>query len=106
MRTYGFYFFLCTFFFLVNIHSIILQIVRAWIGTMFGLYALKKVFSGSSDEAPVEKHAAVVQTSASTEENAIPSILSEEFEEWSKVPGNMKKWEDSLKDYDFSKMKA
>ena len=73
---------------------------------MFGLYAVKKLFSGSSDEAPVEKHAAVVQTSASTEENAIPSILSEEFEEWSKVPGNMKKWEDSLKDYDFSKMKA
>ena len=98
--------FYISFFFTNYTYKHILQIVLAWIGTMFGLYAVKKLFSGSSDEAPVEKHAAVVQTSASTEENAIPSILSEEFEEWSKVPGNMKKWEDSLKDYDFSKMKA
>jgi hypothetical protein len=73
---------------------------------MVGIYAVSKLFGGSSDNTPAETHAAVVQAPASSGENAIPSILDESFEEWSKVPGNMKKWEESLKDYDFSKMKA
>lgn len=67
---------------------------------MVGIYAFSKlVGGGSSDEPAKAEHVSVVKASVSSGENAIPSILAPEFEEWSKVPGNMKRWEDSLKDW-------
>lgn len=68
---------------------------------MFGLYGVSKVLSGGSsddvaDVAP--SHAAT--TSAPSGETDVPSLFSKSFEEWSKVPGNMKKFEDSCKDFD------
>ena len=55
-------------------------------------------FSGKSKEVET---AAIPSTSASTgsSSGAIPSIVDEAFDEWSKIPGNLAKWEKSLDDF-------
>ena len=47
---------------------------------------------GSKKEAPAAAPAAA-STSSSTE---VVSVFDEAFEAWSKIPGNMEKWEKSL----------
>ena len=42
----------------------------------------------------------VAAASSDSDETMVPSMFAKSFEEWSKVPGNMKKWEDSCKDFD------
>jgi hypothetical protein len=73
------------------------HVVMGVLGTYFGIYMLIKMITGgggAEEAAPV--HVAVVDDGSSSD---IPSALSPKFEEWSKQPGNMKKWEDSLVDF-------
>lgn len=77
-----------------------IQIVLAWIGTMFGLYGVSKLFGGSDKPVAKEEPARVAAAPSSSGESEIPSAFSKSFEEWSKIPGNMKKWEESCKDFD------
>eukprot|EP00939_MAST-03C_sp_MAST-3C-sp1_P005502 g5502.t1 len=76
------------------------HIVLAWIGTMFGLYGVSKLFGGSDKPVAKEEPARVAAAPSSSGESEIPSAFSKSFEEWSKIPGNMKKWEESCKDFD------
>ena len=69
------------------------QIVIAFGSIEFGLIFLL-TRGGDSEAEP----AAPVATSDASASADIPSILSDEFEEWSKVPGNLEKWEASLED--------
>lgn len=55
-----------------------------------GLFLFIKTRGGGEVE---EKVKPVVQDSSDT---TIPSMASEEFEDWSKIPGNMEKWEESI----------
>mmetsp|Transcript_22144 Transcript_22144/g.39607 ORF Transcript_22144/g.39607 Transcript_22144/m.39607 type:complete len:122 (-) Transcript_22144:476-841(-) len=61
------------------------QVVLAILGGYFMLYPISKIFSGGKkpEAAPV----------ASSGGGSIPSIVDDSFEAWSKVPGNMEKWE-------------
>eukprot|EP00941_MAST-03F_sp_MAST-3F-sp1_P006243 g6243.t1 len=74
------------------------HVVMGVLGTYFGIYMLiKLVFGGGSDE---EAAAPVVAAAVDTQESDIPSALTPAFESWSKQPGNMKKWEDSLAQFE------
>mmetsp|Transcript_14881 Transcript_14881/g.28866 ORF Transcript_14881/g.28866 Transcript_14881/m.28866 type:complete len:132 (+) Transcript_14881:119-514(+) len=72
-------------------HHIVLANMASWV-VLYGLYKL--VAGGSKEEAKVEAPAAVGGS-----ETEVPSLLDESFEEWSKVPGNLEKWEKSVEDW-------
>mmetsp|Transcript_2902 Transcript_2902/g.4011 ORF Transcript_2902/g.4011 Transcript_2902/m.4011 type:complete len:130 (+) Transcript_2902:36-425(+) len=83
------------------------QIVLAIVGMYSGLVGVAKLCSGGKKE---EAPAVVTSSSAAfpasgyksgvePSESSIPSMLDESFDAWSKVPGNMAKYE-----AEFSKM--
>eukprot|EP00621_Florenciella_sp_RCC1693_P002042 CAMPEP_0182531784 /NCGR_PEP_ID=MMETSP1323-20130603/10068_1 /TAXON_ID=236787 /ORGANISM="Florenciella parvula, Strain RCC1693" /LENGTH=326 /DNA_ID=CAMNT_0024741415 /DNA_START=30 /DNA_END=1011 /DNA_ORIENTATION=- len=61
------------------------QVVLAILGGYFMLYPISKIFSGGKKEAPAP--------AATGGGGNIPSIADDSFEAWSKIPGNMAKWE-------------
>mmetsp|Transcript_11368 Transcript_11368/g.12897 ORF Transcript_11368/g.12897 Transcript_11368/m.12897 type:complete len:92 (+) Transcript_11368:391-666(+) len=71
------------------------QIVIAFGTLEFGLIFLMTRGGGDS-----EAEAAPAVSSDAAASADIPSIVSDEFEEWSKIPGNLEKWEASLEDLD------
>lgn len=75
------------------------HVVMGVLGTYFGIYMLIKMVSGGGSEEE-EKEVPVVAVSSDTEETNVPSMLAPAFEAWSKIPGNMKKWEDSFSTFD------
>jgi hypothetical protein len=70
------------------------HIVLATMGFWFSIYLVSKV-GGSSADAAVEAAPAAAAAPSSGEE-VIPALFSDEFEAFSKVPGNMEKWEKSV----------
>ena len=76
------------------------HIVLAWIGTCVGLYYTSKLFSSGDSKPAVVEQVHVAPAASSSSETDIPSIMSADFEEWSKIPGNMAKWEESVANFD------
>ncbi|GBG34393.1 Hypothetical Protein FCC1311_106172 [Hondaea fermentalgiana] len=72
-------------------HQIVLANMASWV-VLYGLYKL--VAGGSKEEAKAEAPAA-----ASGSDTEVPSIMDDSFEEWSKVPGNLEKWEKSMEEW-------
>ncbi|DAZ92576.1 TPA: hypothetical protein N0F65_012806 [Lagenidium giganteum] len=65
------------------------QIVLATLGfysTIILLFKLK----------PSKKQVEAAPAAASSSSSAIPSILDDEFDAWSQIPGNLERWEKSL----------
>lgn len=76
------------------------HIVLATVGAYTGLYfVFKGLFGGSSDAAPAPV-VAVAPAAAASGDEMVPSMFSSKFTEWSKIPGNMTKFEESCKDFD------
>jgi hypothetical protein len=73
------------------------QIVLATIGMWFSFYLVVKL-TGSSAEAVEEAPAAAPVADKSGEE-VVPALFSDEFEAFSKIPGNMEKWEASVAEW-------
>lgn len=67
------------------------QIVLATLGAYTTLFLLFKLKPSKKKEEEI-----VIPSSSSSASSTIPSLFDEEFEEWSKLPGNMAKWEKSL----------
>lgn len=65
------------------------QIVAVCATVEFGGLGLFIATRGGSEEAEAAPPSDIASSS-------IPSLISEEFEEWSKVSGNMEKWEASI----------
>lgn len=66
------------------------QLVLFYMGCWTGLYMVYKAIPKSPPKPVIE------EAPVATGNDDIPSISSPEFETWSKIKGNMKKWEDSL----------
>ena len=67
------------------------QIVIATLGVYGGLLALFKL-TRSKPKPVADEPSHRVETA----KEDIPSMFSEKFDKWSKQPGNMTKWENSL----------
>eukprot|EP00924_Labyrinthula_sp_SR-Ha-C_P014189 snap_masked-scaffold_72-processed-gene-0.36-mRNA-1 protein AED:1.00 eAED:1.00 QI:0/-1/0/0/-1/1/1/0/119 len=61
----------------------------------FGGLALYFLLKGKKEEPKIEAPAPVAST-----EDSIPSMFDEAFEEWSKVKGNLERWEESFKNWE------
>ena len=69
-----------------------IQVVKGVMGSYIGLFVVYKIggkLFGSKEAAPAA--AAPVATYSASFSSAIPSIADDNFEEWSKAPGNMEK---------------
>uniref|UniRef100_A0AAV1V8E5 Uncharacterized protein n=1 Tax=Peronospora matthiolae TaxID=2874970 RepID=A0AAV1V8E5_9STRA len=69
------------------------HIVLATLGAYTTLIMLFKLKPSSKKKEVEEPVVASSSTSVST---SIPSLFDDEFDEWSKLPGNLDKWEKSL----------
>ncbi|CAI5741567.1 unnamed protein product [Hyaloperonospora brassicae] len=69
------------------------HIVLATLGAYATLIMLFKL-KPSSKKKEVEEH--VGASNVTSNSTSIPSLFDDEFDEWSKLPGNLDKWEKSL----------
>lgn len=67
------------------------HIVLATLGAYTTLIMLFKLKPSKKKEEEI-----VIPTSLGLASASIPSLFDDEFDEWSKVPGNLDKWEKSL----------
>lgn len=67
------------------------QIVLATLGIYTGIIMLFKL---KPSKKAVEVPAAAASSASAS--SAIPSLFDDEFDEWSKLPGNVERWEKSL----------
>ncbi|TMW67110.1 hypothetical protein Poli38472_012226 [Pythium oligandrum] len=65
------------------------QIVLATLGIYSSIILLFKL-------KPSKAAPAVEAPAATSASSAVPSLFDDEFDQWSKVPGNMQRWEESL----------
>jgi len=72
------------------------HVALAFIGGYAGLFAIYKIATmGKKKEEPV----VVAVASASTGTSEVPSIFDESFEEFSKIPGNLEKYEKAVEEW-------
>ncbi|CAI5724606.1 unnamed protein product [Peronospora destructor] len=69
------------------------HIVLATLGAYATLIMLFKLKPAKKKAEEIVTSSSATSTSTST---SIPSLFDDEFDEWSKLPGNMDKWEKSL----------
>lgn len=74
-------------------HHIVLGVIGMWFTVYLGVK-----LKGSSKEVVEEVVAAVAAPSTSGKE-VVPDLFSDEFEAYSKIPGNMAKWEASVDEW-------
>ncbi|RLN57748.1 hypothetical protein BBP00_00007378 [Phytophthora kernoviae] len=67
------------------------HIVLATLGAYTTLFLLFKLKPSKKQEEEI-----VIPSSSSPATTSMPSLFDEEFDEWSKLPGNMAKWEKNL----------
>ncbi|KAL3665912.1 hypothetical protein V7S43_009332 [Phytophthora oleae] len=67
------------------------HIVLATLGAYTTLIMLFKLKPSKKKEEEI-----VIPSSSSSTSTSIPSLFDDEFDEWSKLPGNLDKWEKSL----------
>ncbi|KAG2787284.1 hypothetical protein PC129_g7626 [Phytophthora cactorum] len=67
------------------------HIVLATLGAYTTLIMLFKLKPSKKKEEEI-----VIPSSSSSSSTSIPSLFDDEFDEWSKLPGNLENWEKSL----------